>query len=235
VSFFETFFSLRVKIFPCFIRLPNRATIFYILVIILNKWFLGRTIMAKKILFVNACARSGSRTLRLARALEEKIGEGADIKEIKLFEISMPILDEKLIAKRDHALITDDYSDSYFDAARDFANADEIIIAAPYWDLSFPAVLKQYLEMVSINGITFKYTPEGMPIGLCHAKKLYYVTTSGGEIGDLNLGYDYVKALTTLLFGVERTYCVRAVGLDIFGVDAEAVLENAIQNLGLLK
>ena len=62
---------------------------------------------------------------------------------------------------------------------------------------------------------------------MCNAKKLYYVTTSGGEIGDNNYGYDYVKALTTGLFGVRDTMCIRAVGLDLFSVDAGKVLDNA--------
>ncbi len=54
------------------------------------------------------------------------------------------------------------FDDPYFRYARQFAGADEIVIAAPYWDLSFPSVLKVYLEHICITGITFQYTPEGM-------------------------------------------------------------------------
>ena len=33
-----------------------------------------------------------------------------------------------------------------FDLAGQFAGADTIVIAAPFWDLSFPAALKQYMQ-----------------------------------------------------------------------------------------
>ena len=41
-----------------------------------------------------------------------------------------------------------------FDLARQFARAEIIVMAAPYWDLSFQAALKQYLEQVNVVGIT---------------------------------------------------------------------------------
>ena len=40
-----------------------------------------------------------------------------------------------------------------FDLAKQFAEADEVIIAAPFWDLSFPAALKQYFEQINVLGI----------------------------------------------------------------------------------
>ena len=38
--------------------------------------------------------------------------------------------------------------------------ADEIVIGAPYWDLSFPAALKVYIEHVSVCDIAFHYTED---------------------------------------------------------------------------
>ncbi len=51
-------------------------------------------------------------------------------------------------------------------------------------DIEFPANLKQYIEQINVLGITFAYTSEGTPKGLCKAKKLYYVTTVGGGLGE---------------------------------------------------
>ena len=118
-----------------------------------------------------------------------------------------------------------------FEMARQFALADEIVIAAPYWDLSFPAVLKQYLEQINVVGVTFRYTPEGIPEGLCRAKKLYYVMTAGGLYCPEEYGYGYVKALAQSFYGIPETELIRAVGLDLDGADPEEILRQAMDDL----
>lgn len=184
------------------------------------------------ILFVDACARENSRTRELAEAVLGHIMESDPyVERIRLYDDDLKPLTEDMIRRRDYALANNDYADASFDRAKQFAEADIIIMAVPYWDLSFPAILKLYLETVSINGITFVYDDDGTPHGMCNANKLYYVTTSGGEIGNYNFGYDYVKALTIGLFGVRDTMCIRAVGLDMVSVDAKKVLENAKDQL----
>lgn len=55
-----------------------------------------------------------------------------------------------------------DYRDPLFRYAKQFAQAADIVVAAPYWDLSFPAILKVYLEQICVTGLTFQYTPEGI-------------------------------------------------------------------------
>ena len=121
------------------------------------------------ILFVNACVRKDSRTRGLADCLlSELVGQ---VEEISLEEFSFPVVDEAFLNKRDRLIATGDYTDSMFDLAKQFALADCIVVAAPYWDLSFPASLKQYIELINVLGITFTYSPEGIPQGLCRAKK----------------------------------------------------------------
>ena len=169
------------------------------------------------ILFINACIRPQSRTLKLAKELlsklEKETGAQAEILNLEKEHI-IPLTVEQL-QKRDSALDSGDFSDPYFRYAKQFAAADIIVIAVPYWDLSFPALVKLYFEAISVCGITFRYTPEGYPKGLCKAKKFYYVTTSGGYIGDLDFGFQYAKALTTKLYGISDVECIRKEGLDI--------------------
>ena len=180
------------------------------------------------ILFIDACVRAESRTRELAEAVLSHLRkEDTEVERVRLYECGLKPLTVEDMGKRDEALMRDDFSDPFFDPARQFAEADCIVMAAPYWDLSFPAILKLYLERVSVNGITFMYDRDGVPHGLCRAEKLYYVTTSGGEIGEYNFGYDYVKALTMGLYGVRDSVCIRAVGLDLKDVDADKVLDNA--------
>ena len=106
------------------------------------------------------------------------------------------------------------------------------MIAAPYWDLSFPAALKNYIEAVNVVGITFAYTEEGIPYGLCKAERLIYVTTAGGPIVSDDYGYGYVRELSRSYWGISDTVCVKAEGLDIIGADVEAILNETVKGLG---
>ena len=181
------------------------------------------------ILFINACVRKQSRKFRLARRLLSRLD--GEVVEVRPHEIAFPVADEAFLEKRDRLLAASEYGDPMFDLARQFAAADEIVIAAPYWDLSFPAALKQYFEQINVVGITFAYTPEGIPKGLCKARKLYYVTTAGGNYIPWEFGYGYVKALAQGYYGIPEVEQIQAVGLDIAGADGEEILREAMDKL----
>ena len=165
------------------------------------------------VLFINACVRKQSRTRKLADSVLSKL-EG-EVQEIRLHELSFPVVDEAFLRNRDRLIDCGEFSDPLFDMARQFASADRIVIAAPYWDLSFPAVLKQYFEQINVIGVTFRYTPEGVPQGLCKAEKLYYVTTAGGLFVPEEFGFGYVKSLARNFYGIRDVQLVKEVGLDI--------------------
>ena len=103
------------------------------------------------------------------------------------------------------------------------------MIAAPYWDFGFPALLKIYLEQITVAGITFCYDG-GRPKGLCRAKKLFYVTTAGGPIL-WDFGYPYVRSLAENLYGIENVICISAENLDIDGADITGILEKTKQRI----
>lgn len=185
--------------------------------------------VSRKILYVNACVRKDSRTKRLADRLISRLG--GDVEEIRLEEIHFGVSDEAFITKRDRLLAAGEYDDPMFAQARAFASADLIVIAAPFWDLSFPAALKQYLEQINAIGITFRYTETGDPQGLCRAEKLYYVMTAGGPVYSDAYGYGYVKALAQTFYGIPETELISAEGLDLIGADVEAILWETIRKI----
>jgi len=174
-------------------------------------------------LFVNACVRKESRTKKLAEYLLSK--QKDPYEEVYLGDIEFPAVDEAFLNKRDQLINEQDFSDPVFDLARQFAEADDIVIAAPFWDLSFPAALKQYFEQINVVGITFFYTPEGIPKGLCRAKRLTYITTVGGEFFPEEFGPGYVKALSQNYYGIPEFKLIKATGLDIYGADVDAIME----------
>ncbi len=185
------------------------------------------------LLFINACVRGrDSRTLALAEQLLERIREANSqdmafhIEEIRLSTENMLPLNYERLQRRDELLAAGQTDDTMFDYANAVAGADMLVIAAPYWDMSFPASLKIFLELTSVDGITFTYAQDGAPIGLTNAHDMYYVTTSGGYIGDCNFGFEYVNAICRL-YGVENTHFVSAEGLDLDGADVQAIMEAA--------
>lgn len=57
--------------------------------------------------------------------------------------------------------------------------ADVILVGAPYWEYQFPALLRCYVEHISVSGLTFAYGEDGRPHGLCKGDRLFYLTTAG--------------------------------------------------------
>ncbi len=182
------------------------------------------------ILFIDACVRKNSRTRRIAEALLNKLHD--ETIHIRLADINWRLTDEAYLRKRDELIAARSFDDDMFALARQFAEADRVVIAAPYWDLSFPAVLKQYIEAINVSGITFEYTEEGFPRGLCKADKLYYVMTAGGNFVPEEFGYGYIKSLSENFYGIRDVCLIKATGLDICGTDGEIILDDVIKEIG---
>lgn len=180
-----------------------------------------------KMIFVNSCVRPDSRTYLLAKCLLEHLGEPYE--EIRVTDGSLRPLDFQALEKRTEKAQKGDLSDAMFAPAKQFAEAETVVIAAPFWDLSFPSFLKIYFENILVSGVTFTYSG-GRPKGLCRAKRLYYVTTSGGTASP-DFGFSYVKALAETFFGIPQVKCFRAEGLDAKGNDADRIMKETAEKL----
>ena len=188
--------------------------------------------MEKPVLFINACVRKGSRTRSLAEQLLEKLDKPYE--EIRLNEITFPVVDEDFLMMRDRLIAGQEFQSPVFALARQFANAETVVIAAPFWDLSFPAALKQYVEQINVVGVTFRYGEDGVPAGLCRADRLFFVTTAGGCYVPEAFGFGYIKALAQNFYGIGDVRKIEAAGLDIVGADVGAIMgaaEEAIADI----
>lgn len=179
-------------------------------------------------LYINACVRENSRTDEIAKELLSLVD--GEFTERKLDEMNMSFLSAERLEYRTKLIEQGNYNDSMFDLAKEFANADKIVISAPFWDLSFPTLLKMYIENIYVTGIVSKYSENGIPQGLCKAQTLYYVTTAGGEY-DPRFSFDYIKELCTVCLGIPNVKLIKAQMLDVVGFDAKEIVENTKQNL----
>lgn len=177
------------------------------------------------ILFVNACVRRESRTKRLAEYVLKKLN--GTVKEVNLEKENISPLNNDRLIYRTKAASHSDFDDSVFDYAKDFAAADTIVMAAPYWDLSFPASIKCYIEAINVVGLTFAYGETGRPYGLCKADRLIYVTTAGGPIFNEDAGFGYVQSLAKNFYDIQDVICIKAENLDLIGADVEGILQKA--------
>jgi FMN-dependent NADH-azoreductase len=175
----------------------------------------------KKILFINACIREESRTLILAKHLLQ--GLEGEITEVNLNEVDIKPLDRETLNKRIELSKKKDFSDPMFYYAKQFREADMIVMAVPYWDMSFPAKFRIYIENINVGGITFTYSENG-PVGLCKAKELIYITTVGGSFIS-QFGYEYIKNMANIMYGIKNVRYFAAEGLDIWGNDVNAILD----------
>ena len=96
------------------------------------------------------------------------------------------------------------------------------MVAAPFWDLTFPAALRTYIEYISANGLTYHYEADGCH-GDCRAEKLAYLTSGGDLEQPESLGVLYWKQLCAM-FGSPAFSYVFAGGLDLDPAKTEEIL-----------
>ena len=90
---------------------------------------------------------------------------------------------------------TDPISREHNTLIAEISSADTVVIAAPMYNFSIPATLKNYFDAITKAGITFKYNENGQPIGLLPNKKVYVVITRGGKYKEQGITFqeDYLK------------------------------------------
>ena len=141
--------------------------------------------------------------------------------------LPLPVLTTELDDRR-HQRFPEDPRDPMFAPAHEVAQADLVVIGAPYWDLTFPAALKVYLEWASMLGVTFRYTQEGEQVGMSRARELVFITTAGGPLEGQNYGFDYLKGLAAM-FGIPGFDYVFAGGLDLDPAKTAELLDAACE------
>lgn len=168
----------------------------------------------KKLVFINACIRQeDSRTYSIAKPVIEALSKRYEIATIDLTDSPLsPVTNTIYKLRGSEGLSKEDIANG-----RLVAEADRIVVAAPFWDMSFPSVLKAFFEHISAPELTFLNNPDGSTSGNCRAEKLLYITTRGMNIeteSPLDQGTSYLKALGWL-WGIPEVIPVAVYGTDV--------------------
>lgn len=189
-----------------------------------------------KVLYIKANPKpvDQSRTYRISDSFIEeykKLHPEDEITTLDLYQegirfLSMEdigtVFGEKSEDSRNHPILKYTYQ---------FVEADKFVIAEPLWNLSIPAILKAYIDYITVTGITFKYTAEG-PVGLCQGKKAVNIIARGGLYSEepyasYEMGDRYLRTIFAFL-GITDYNSIAAEELDVIGKDVTAIVDNAI-------
>ena len=188
----------------------------------------------KNLIYINACMRAGSRTGRIASAIIEELGRKYEVETIDLTQNLYPIADNTTLEDRNNGIVPEEH----VVLARKIAAADRIVIAAPFWDMSFPSALKVFFENMSLFGVTFDSNDKEC-YGLCNAEKVMYITTRGMDIstGDpLEQATPYIKALSHL-WGWGELTVISAQNMDYSSPEEieEKVRKSIVEGIDICK
>lgn len=187
-----------------------------------------------KVLYIKANIKNEgeSRTFKVSDSFVEEYKKNNPEDEIITLDLYKENIDflraddlGKLFGPKDE----ESKNNSILKYAYQFADADKYIIAAPMWNLSFPAILKAYIDYVSVSGITFKYTAEG-PVGLLNNKKAVHIVSRGGgyDNSPYEMGDRYLRTILGF-FGIKDIETIGIDNLDVMGVNVEEKVEEGIE------
>ncbi len=112
-----------------------------------------------------------------------------------------------------------------------FVAADKYVFVTPMWNLSFPPVLKAYIDAICIAGKTFKYTEQG-PAGLLNNKQALHIQARGGIYSEgpaaaLESGHSYLVKILNFI-GITQVDAIFVEGMSAFPDKAEDIKQKAI-------
>jgi FMN-dependent NADH-azoreductase len=140
-----------------------------------------------------------------ADLLERDLTSGVDFLSEGWVQANMTNADERTRAQREFLAVSDQL-------VSELDSADVILITAPVYNFSIPAVLKAWIDMVCRTRLTFRYTENG-PEGLLRDRPVYLVMASGGipfgSTADFASGY--LRHILGFM-GIRDVRCVYAEG-----------------------
>lgn len=193
-----------------------------------------------KILQINASARiTDANSTRVANRIVARLVEespNASVQVLDLASQPAPALDNEAI----NALFTPVEQRSPAQAARvaqstalveALQNCDLLVLGVPMYNLGISAQLKNWIDNITLNGVTFAYTEHG-PQGLLQGKQAYVGFARGGQYRgtEADSQTPYLKTLLNFI-GITDQHFIYAEGLNMGEQSAAQGFAQAEQDL----
>jgi len=165
-----------------------------------------------------------------------------EVVHLDLYKADIPYLDADVFngwkKLRSHSSIHDLSTDERLKVGRlaelggQFLLADKYIFVTPMWNFSVPAIMKTYIDAITVSGKTFKYTKEGAK-GLLEGKKALHVQSRGdiyshGPEMEREMGHRYLEVMMDF-FGIKSFESIIIEGQMKFPEKVSQIKENALR------
>ena len=177
-----------------------------------------------KILQVNASARTtAANSTKVANRIVERLLEQNPTAEVEVLDLAIqpaPVLDADALT----ALFTQPEQRNAQQQARVAAslalveslqNCDVLVLGVPMYNFGVSAQLKNWIDSITQNGVTFTYTEQG-PKGLLQDKQAYIGFARGGQYRgtEADSQTPYLKTLLNFI-GITEQHFIYAEGLNM--------------------
>jgi FMN-dependent NADH-azoreductase len=144
-----------------------------------------------KVLYINSNPKPLDQSfgLRLGRHFLNELSnlnDNIEVETVNLYEENIPLIDAdvldawgKLAAGLELSPSQAEKTARMNEILEQFLSADMYVFNTPMWNLSYPPMLKAYIDNVVMAGKTFKYTENG-PQGLLGEKTAVHIQSRGG-------------------------------------------------------
>ncbi|MFC4303359.1 NAD(P)H-dependent oxidoreductase [Cohnella boryungensis] len=112
-----------------------------------------------------------------------------EIVHLDLFKMDIPYIDSDVLNAREKLMVGKPFEELTVseqaklarmeELATQFSKADKYVFVSPLWNLSYPPVVKAYIDAICLEGKAVQHTETGV-IGLLTNKKAVHVQASGG-------------------------------------------------------
>jgi len=176
------------------------------------------------ILQINASARrEAANSTRVANSIVARLQESEPAASLTVRDLAVtphPVLDEAALG----ALFTPAEKRTAEQATRvalddkliaELQAADAIVLGVPMYNFGVPVQLKNWIDAIARNGVTFRYTEKG-PEGLLKGKTAYVALARGGAYRgtEADSQVPYLKTVLGFL-GLNEVHFIYAEGLNM--------------------